>query len=103
MKAALFAAGCLSEMSDDFATVFLEVLRTTVMSQETSKDIKLAGGRAFAKMWCSFSIAEQAYKVQHFPTSKTTKQLVQALVVLYCAVCCDVYFSFSHIKASLSQ
>lgn len=63
VKAALFAAGCLSEMSGDFATVFLEVLRTTVLSQEISKDIKLAGGRALAKMRCSFSIAEQAYKV----------------------------------------
>ncbi|KAH6790642.1 hypothetical protein C2S51_005648 [Perilla frutescens var. frutescens] len=62
VKAALFAAGCLSEMSDDFANVFLEILRTAVLSQEISKDIKLAAGQAFAKMWCSFSIAEKAYK-----------------------------------------
>lgn len=69
MKAALFAAGCLCELSDDFANVFLEILRTMVLSQEISRGIKLAGGRAFAKMWCSFSLAEKAYKVQHLSTS----------------------------------
>ncbi|XP_042009637.1 uncharacterized protein LOC121758291 [Salvia splendens] len=63
VKAAYFAAGCLSEMSDDFAIVFLEMLRTTVSSQDSSEDIKLAAGRAFAKLWCSFSIAENAYKL----------------------------------------
>ncbi|KAG6407681.1 hypothetical protein SASPL_130678 [Salvia splendens] len=63
VKAAYFAAGYLSETSDDFAVVFLEMLRTTVSSQESSEDIKLAAGRAFAKLWCSFSIAENAYKL----------------------------------------
>ncbi|XP_057773614.1 uncharacterized protein LOC130992873 isoform X2 [Salvia miltiorrhiza] len=50
-------------MSDDFANVFLEILRTTILSQEISKDIKLAAGRAFAKLRCSFSVAEKAYKL----------------------------------------
>ncbi|KAL8507175.1 hypothetical protein ACS0TY_017905 [Phlomoides rotata] len=62
VKAALFAAGCLSELSDDFANVFLELLRTMVLPQGKSNGIKLAGGRAFAKMSCSFSLAQKAYK-----------------------------------------
>lgn len=71
MKAAYFAAGYFSEMSDDFANVFLEILGTTVLSQDILKDIKLAAGRAFAKLWCSFSTAEKAYKVEHLSTSIT--------------------------------
>ncbi|KAK6146559.1 hypothetical protein DH2020_020428 [Rehmannia glutinosa] len=35
--------GCLSELSDDFANVFLEILTTMVLSREISRDIKLAG------------------------------------------------------------
>ncbi|KAK4423236.1 hypothetical protein Salat_1906400 [Sesamum alatum] len=62
VKAALFAAGCLSELSDDFAHVFLEILTVIVSSPEISRDLKLAGGRAFSKLWCSFSLAEKAYK-----------------------------------------
>ena len=88
VKAAYFAAGCLSEMSDDFAIVFLEMLRSTVSSQESSEDIKLAAGRAFAKLWCSFSIAENAYKVQHLPFS---------IRCISCSLCCDVDFFLSHI------
>ncbi|KAL0372869.1 UNVERIFIED_CONTAM: hypothetical protein Scaly_0968500 [Sesamum calycinum] len=62
VKAALFAAGCLSELSDDFANVFLEILTVIVSSPEISRDLKLAGGRAFSKLWCSFLLAEKAYK-----------------------------------------
>ncbi|KAL2233167.1 UNVERIFIED_CONTAM: hypothetical protein Sindi_1496700, partial [Sesamum indicum] len=62
VKAALFAAGCLSELSDDFANVFLEILTVIVSSPEVSRDLKLAGWRAFSKLWCSFSLAEKAYK-----------------------------------------
>lgn len=69
MKAALFAAGCLSELSDDFANVFLEILKTMVSSREISSDIKLAGVRAFSKIWCPFSLAGKAYKVQRLSTS----------------------------------
>lgn len=66
MKAALFAAGCLSEFSDDFANVFLEILTTVVLSREMSSSVKLAGARAFAKIWCPFFLADKAYKVNNF-------------------------------------
>ncbi|KAL6579373.1 hypothetical protein OROMI_009589 [Orobanche minor] len=62
VKAALFAAGCLSELSDDFANVFLEILKTMVSSREISCDIKLAGVRAFSRIWHPFSLADKAYK-----------------------------------------
>ncbi|CAA0824224.1 ARM repeat superfamily protein [Striga hermonthica] len=62
VKAALFAAGCLSELCDDFASVFLEILATMIQSQDISEDVKLACGRAFAKLWCPFSLAQKAYK-----------------------------------------
>ncbi|KAL3651055.1 hypothetical protein CASFOL_007458 [Castilleja foliolosa] len=63
VKAALFAAGCLSELSDDFANIFLEILMTMVLSLEVSSDVKLAGARAFGKLWCPFSVADKAYKL----------------------------------------
>ncbi|KAL0287371.1 UNVERIFIED_CONTAM: hypothetical protein Sangu_2694600 [Sesamum angustifolium] len=41
VKAAFFAAGCLSELSDDFANVFLEILTVIVSSPEISRDLKV--------------------------------------------------------------
>lgn len=61
-KASMFAAGCFSELADDFAYVFLEMLGGLLMSSETSRSIRLAGGRAFAKMWCSVLLADIAHK-----------------------------------------
>ncbi|GFP92553.1 integrator complex subunit 7 [Phtheirospermum japonicum] len=63
VKAAMFAAGCLSELSDDFANVYLEILTTMVLSLEISSDVKLAGARALAKLWCPISVADKAYKI----------------------------------------
>lgn len=62
----MFAAGCFSELANDFAYVFLEMLGGLLMSSETSRVIRLAGGRAFAKMWCSLLLADRAHKVQYF-------------------------------------
>ncbi|PHU26167.1 hypothetical protein BC332_04499 [Capsicum chinense] len=61
-KASLFAAGCFSELADDFAYVFLEMLGGLLTSSGTSKAIRLAGGRVFAKMWCSILLADRAHK-----------------------------------------
>ncbi|XP_073305632.1 uncharacterized protein [Primulina huaijiensis] len=62
VKASLFAAGCLCELADDFGNVFLEMLTTMLKSPEIVRDVKLAGARKFCKMWCSFSLADKAYK-----------------------------------------
>lgn len=62
VKASLFAAGCFSELSDDFACVVLEMLVNMVTSSETVPAVRLAGARLFAKIGCSNSIAIKAYK-----------------------------------------
>ncbi|KAL5573623.1 hypothetical protein UlMin_023220 [Ulmus minor] len=61
-KAALFAAGCFCELSDDFPCIVLELLVNLMTSSETSLPIKLAGARVFSKMGYSYSIANRAYK-----------------------------------------
>ncbi|KAE7995896.1 hypothetical protein FH972_000659 [Carpinus fangiana] len=62
LKASLFAAGCFSELSDDFASILLEMLVNMVISSETLSAVKLAAARAFAKIGCSYSVANRAYK-----------------------------------------
>ncbi|KAL2537231.1 ARM repeat superfamily protein [Forsythia ovata] len=62
VKASLFAAGCFCELSDDFSNVFLEILTRMVISLEIPRDVRLAGVRAFAKLWCPLSLADKAYK-----------------------------------------
>ncbi|XP_059661933.1 uncharacterized protein LOC132308009 isoform X2 [Cornus florida] len=62
VKASLFAAGCFCELSDDFASVLLEMLLNILTSSETLPAVRLAGVRAFAKIGCSSSLASSAYK-----------------------------------------
>ncbi|EXB66979.1 hypothetical protein L484_004904 [Morus notabilis] len=61
-KAALFAAGCFCELSDDFPCVVLEMLTNLMTSSETLSPIRLAAARLYAKMGCSYSTATRAYK-----------------------------------------
>ncbi|TXG57895.1 hypothetical protein EZV62_015724 [Acer yangbiense] len=62
VRASLFAAGCFSELADDFASVVLEMLVNIVTYPETVSTVRLAAVRVFAKMGFSFSIANRAYK-----------------------------------------
>ncbi|PQP93056.1 uncharacterized protein Pyn_38183 [Prunus yedoensis var. nudiflora] len=62
VQAALFAAGCFAELSEDFACVVLEMLLHMMSSPETLPAIRLAGARLFAKLGCSQSLANNAYK-----------------------------------------
>ena len=62
----MFAAGCFSELADDFASVVLEMLVNIVTYPETVSTVRLAAVRVFAKMGFSFSIANRAYKVSSF-------------------------------------
>ncbi|KAG6638861.1 hypothetical protein CIPAW_10G061900 [Carya illinoinensis] len=62
VKASLFAAGCFSELSDDFSCIVLEMLVRMATSSETSSAVRLAGARVFAKIGCSYSVANRAYK-----------------------------------------
>ncbi|KAL6992498.1 hypothetical protein U1Q18_010608 [Sarracenia purpurea var. burkii] len=62
VEASLFAGGFFCELSDDFASILLEILVNMVTSSETPSTVRLAGVRAFAKMGCSTSHARKAYK-----------------------------------------
>ncbi|KAK9098201.1 hypothetical protein Syun_025246 [Stephania yunnanensis] len=62
VKASFFAAGCFSELSDDFASILLEALINIISSSKTSFTIKLAGARAFAKLNSSSILIGRAYK-----------------------------------------
>ena len=59
----MFAAGCFSELADDFASVLLEMLVNIVTYSETESTVRLAAARVFVKMGCSYSVAKRAYKV----------------------------------------
>uniref|UniRef100_A0A2N9HEE1 Integrator complex subunit 7 N-terminal domain-containing protein n=1 Tax=Fagus sylvatica TaxID=28930 RepID=A0A2N9HEE1_FAGSY len=63
VKASLFAAGCFSELSDDFACIVLEMLVNMLTASETSSAVRLAGARVLAKIGCSYSVANRAYKL----------------------------------------
>ncbi|XP_047308755.1 uncharacterized protein LOC124912233 isoform X1 [Impatiens glandulifera] len=63
VKASLFAAGCFSELSDDFASVFFEILVNMVTSSDLSWDVRLVGVRLFSKMGSSLTLASKAYKI----------------------------------------
>ncbi|KAI3965627.1 hypothetical protein MKX01_010584 [Papaver californicum] len=62
VKASLFAAGCFSELSEDFACIVLEVLINMITSSKTTSSLKLAGARRFTCMGTSLSLANRAYK-----------------------------------------
>lgn len=63
MKAALFAASCFCRLSEDFAYIVLAVLIGIMSSPETALAMKRSIVRVFARMRCSFSIVNRAYKV----------------------------------------
>lgn len=65
VKASIFAASCISRLSDDFAYIILTLLRTTLCSK-ASCSVKIAAVRAFSKMQSSHLILSRAYKVPLF-------------------------------------
>lgn len=62
VKASLFAAGCFSELSDDFANVLLQRLLHLLTADKTHSAVILAGIRAFAKLGPTPLSANRAYK-----------------------------------------
>ncbi|KAK1294316.1 hypothetical protein QJS10_CPA16g00752 [Acorus calamus] len=63
VKAALFAAGCMCELSEDFACVILGMLVNIVTSLEMPFDVKRAAVRTLGRMRCSAFITNRAYKI----------------------------------------
>lgn len=63
VKAALFASGCFSELSDDFASVFFEILVNMVRSSDLSWDVRMVGVRLLSKIGSSLTLVSKAYKI----------------------------------------
>ncbi|RVX06836.1 hypothetical protein CK203_014968 [Vitis vinifera] len=63
VRASFYAAACFCELSDDFASVILEILVNMLSSSQMMSAVRLAAVRVFAKMGCSSSLAHRAYKV----------------------------------------
>ncbi|XP_027358172.1 uncharacterized protein LOC113867222 isoform X2 [Abrus precatorius] len=63
VRASLFATGCFCEMSDDFASIALEMLFNIMNSSSASLLVKLTAARVLAKCKSSYSIAHKAYKM----------------------------------------
>ncbi|KAI3916930.1 hypothetical protein MKW98_014391 [Papaver atlanticum] len=62
VKASLFAVGCFSELSEDFACIVLEMLINMITSSKTTSSLKLAGARRLTCTGTSLSLANRAYK-----------------------------------------
>ncbi|KAK8946307.1 hypothetical protein KSP40_PGU004767 [Platanthera guangdongensis] len=62
VKASLFAAGCFSILSEDFACIVLKILIGIISSISRSRDVRLAAVQALANLRCSLVIRNNAYK-----------------------------------------
>lgn len=63
LKAAIFAAGCFSFLSEEFASFVLGKLTDIAASSCTLPDVKRVALQAFAKMTSSILVTKRAYKV----------------------------------------
>ncbi|KAL2335425.1 hypothetical protein Fmac_016638 [Flemingia macrophylla] len=63
VNASLFATGCFCEISDDFASISVEMLFNIMNSSSVSLHVKLVAARVLAKCKSSYSVAHKAYKV----------------------------------------
>ncbi|TKY50167.1 Integrator complex subunit 7 [Spatholobus suberectus] len=63
VKASLYATGCFCEISDDFASISVEMLFNIMNSSAVSLPLKLAAARVLAKCKSSYSVAHKAYKI----------------------------------------
>ncbi|KAK7381232.1 hypothetical protein VNO78_33763 [Psophocarpus tetragonolobus] len=62
VSASLYATGCFCEISDDFASISVEMLFNIMNSSSVSLPVKLAAARVLAKCKSSYSVAHRAYK-----------------------------------------
>ncbi|RZC64974.1 hypothetical protein C5167_008665 [Papaver somniferum] len=62
VKASLFVVGFFSELSEDFASIVLEVMINMITSSKTTPSLKLVGACRLTCMGTSLSLANRAYK-----------------------------------------
>ncbi|KAG4958663.1 hypothetical protein JHK82_035366 [Glycine max] len=63
VRASLYATGCICEISDDFASISVEMLFNIMNSSSVSLPVKLVAARVLAKCKSSYSVAHKAYKI----------------------------------------
>ncbi|KAG4914701.1 hypothetical protein JHK87_052258 [Glycine soja] len=62
VRASLYATGCICEISDDFASISVEMLFNIMNSSSVPLPIKLDAAQVLAKCKSSYSVAYKAYK-----------------------------------------
>jgi hypothetical protein len=63
VKAAIFAAGCICRLSEDFSRIILEVFRRLICSQTSEPQVILAAIKAFSKLDCTLAVIHRVHEV----------------------------------------
>jgi hypothetical protein len=63
VKAALFAAGCICHLSEDFSYIILEVLRGLICSGRSEQQVIMAAIKALSKLDCPLAVIHRVHEV----------------------------------------
>ncbi|KAJ1283022.1 hypothetical protein BS78_03G096000 [Paspalum vaginatum] len=63
VKAAIFAAGCICHLSEDFSRIILEVFRRLISSRSSEPQVIVAAIRAFSKLDCTLAVIHRVHEV----------------------------------------
>jgi len=63
VKAALFAAGCICRVSEDFSRIMLEVFRRLICSRTSEPQVIMAAIKAFSKLDCTLAVIHRVHEV----------------------------------------
>ncbi|RLN24085.1 uncharacterized protein C2845_PM07G03860 [Panicum miliaceum] len=63
VKAAIFAAGCICRLSEDFSRIILEVFRRLICSRTSEPQVIMAAIKAFSKLDCTLAVIHRVHEV----------------------------------------
>jgi hypothetical protein len=63
VKAALFAAGCICHLSEDFSCIILEVLRRLICPGRLEPQVTVAAIKALSKLDCTLAVIHRVHEV----------------------------------------